>query len=83
LESYFPLPPEQMAKLLRGSSSELLALDTYRRGWSKVTLTPDATVSQWRFVSSILDRDYTVEETPGLIAKVGARQFSGALNGKQ
>ncbi len=75
LESYFPLPPEQLSQLLRDSSPELVALDTQRRGWSKVTLTPEATKSQWRFVSSILDREYSVEETSPLIAKMGSRQF--------
>jgi len=76
LESYFPLPPEQLSQLLRDSSPELVALDTQRRGWSKVTLTPEATKSQWRFVSSILDREYSVEETSPLIAKMGSRQFA-------
>ena len=76
LESYFPLPPEQMAALLQASSPELVDLDTKHRGWSKVTLTPDATVSQWRFVSTVLERDYTVSEAEPLVANVGARRFS-------
>ncbi len=76
LESYFPLPPEQMAALLQASSPELVDLDTSHRGWSKVTLTPEATVSQWRFVSTVLDRAYTVNETEPLVANVDARRFS-------
>ena len=76
LESYFPLPPEQMAALLQASSPELVDLDTSHRGWSKVTLTPEATVSQWRFVSTVLDREYTVNETEPLVANVDARRFS-------
>jgi alkaline phosphatase D len=75
LESYFPLPPEQMAALLQASSPELVDVDTKRRGWSKVTLTPDAAVSQWRFLSTVLERDFTVNETEPLVAKVGARRF--------
>ncbi len=76
LESYFPLPPEQMAALLQASSPELVDLDTKHRGWSKVTLTPEATVSQWRFVSTVLERVYTINETEPLVANVGARRFS-------
>ncbi|WP_435211625.1 alkaline phosphatase D family protein [Luminiphilus sp. nBUS_16] len=76
LESYFPLPPEQMAASLQASSPELVDLDTSHRGWSKVTLTPEATVSQWRFVSTVLDREYTVNETEPLVANVDARRFS-------
>ena len=76
LESYFPLPPEQMAALLQASSPELVGVDTQHRGWSKVTLTPEATVSQWRFVSTVLERDYTVNEAEPLVAHVDARRFS-------
>ena len=76
LESYFPLPPEQMAALLQASSPELVGVDTKHRGWSKVTLTPEATVSQWRFVSTVLERDYTVNEAEPLVAHVDARRFS-------
>jgi alkaline phosphatase D len=64
-----------MAALLQASSPELVDVDTKRRGWSKVTLTPDAAVSQWRFLSTVLERDFTVNETEPLVAKVGARRF--------
>jgi len=76
LESYFPLPPEQMRELLLASSSELVDLDTYRRGWARLTLTPQAVQSEWRFVSTVLSRTFEVMTTAPLKAATGARQFA-------
>ena len=76
LESYFPLPPKQMSQLLRASSPELVDLDTYRRGWSKLTLTPEAATSCWRFVDTVLEREFKVSESPPQICRAGARKFA-------
>ncbi|MEE4203498.1 MAG: alkaline phosphatase D family protein, partial [Halieaceae bacterium] len=40
LETYLPLPPDALNQALRASSEELVSLDTYRRGWSEIKLTP-------------------------------------------
>ncbi len=76
MESYFPLPAEQMSQLLRASSPELVDLDTHRRGWSRIRLTPDQMTSTWRFVSTVLDRNFSVEESSPLVCRAGTRQFA-------
>ena len=60
LENYVPLPSEQMQALLKGASPELVACDTSQRGWTQVTLTPEAATAQWRFVSSVIEPNYEV-----------------------
>jgi len=76
LESYFPLPPGHMSQLLRDSSPELVDLDTARRGWSRMTFTPGEMRSCWRFVSTVLDRDFEVQQSPDRVCTPGARRFS-------
>ena len=60
LENYVPLPPGQMQALLKGASPELMTCDTSQRGWTQVTLTPEAATAQWRFVSSVIEPNYEV-----------------------
>ena len=76
IEAYLPVPTDTMANALLESSPELVAVDASRRGWAKVTLTPQETLSQWRFVDTILSRDYSVIEMPALRCAVGDRRFS-------
>lgn len=75
LESYFPLPPEVLARALKDASPQLVALDTYRRGWANVTLTPTALKSCWRFVDTVLSRDYSVTESVPLVCIAGDNAF--------
>ena len=76
MESYFPLPAEQLRAALLASSNELVALESEHRGWALITLTPDVMTSRWRLVSTVLSRDYHVVETEPLECRVGKRQFS-------
>ncbi len=76
IETYLPLPPPAMAAALKQASPELVDLDTHRRGWAKVTLTREATYSQWRFVDTVLSKTFTISETAPLRCSAGARQFA-------
>ena len=76
LENYFPLPAEQMRNLLLESSRELVDLDTYRRGWAVITMMPNRTTSHWRFVSTVLSRDFQVASTAPLVVAADRRQFT-------
>ena len=67
---------ELLAAALMKSTPELFAVDTSRRGWAEVTLTPEATTSQWHFVSTVLDKNYTVMDSAPIRCEAGARQFS-------
>lgn len=64
MEAYLPLPAAQLAQALRASSPELIDCDTSRRGWSQLTLTPTQLEHRWRFVSTVLSRDFTVSQGP-------------------
>jgi alkaline phosphatase D len=75
LESYVPLPSEQMQALLKGASPELVACDTSQRGWTQLTLTPEAAAAQWRFVSSVVEPVFTTQSGPELIADEGHRRL--------
>ncbi|MAB26915.1 MAG: alkaline phosphatase [Alteromonadaceae bacterium] len=75
LENYVPLPPEQMQALLQGASPELVACDTSQRGWTQVTLTPEAAAAEWQFVSSVTEPTYTTQTGPELKMSAGHRRL--------
>ena len=76
LENYVPLPPEQMQALLKGASPELVACDTSQRGWTHVTLTPEAATAQWRFVSSVTEPTYRTSAGEPLVTQRNARALA-------
>ena len=73
LENYVPLPPEQMQALLKDASPELVACDTSQRGWTQVTLTPEAATARWRFMSSVIEPEYSSQSGPELTVDAGDR----------
>lgn len=76
MERYLPIDSNGLAAALRKSSPELFDLDIVKRGWTELTLTPEAMTAQWRFVSNILTRDYEVLLGPVMTCLPGSRQFS-------
>jgi alkaline phosphatase D len=76
LENYVPLPPEQMQALLKGASPELVACDTSQRGWTQVTLTPEAAMAQWRFVSSVVEPAYQASAGEPLVIRRNAHTLA-------
>ena len=76
LETYLPTDPAELGKAIQDVSKELFAVDTARRGWSEMTLTPEAMSNQWHFVSTVLDRDYAVESGAVQYCKAGNKRFS-------
>ena len=76
LETYLPLPPEEMRALLMVASPELVAADTSQRGWTEVTLTPEAATAQWRFVSSVTDPTYQTSAGEPLVTQRNARKLA-------
>ena len=75
LERYVPLPPERMQALLKGASPELVTCDTAQRGWTHVTLTPEAATAQWRFVSSVVEPSYEVSAGAPLVTQRNTRKL--------
>lgn len=76
LESYSPLPVDELGPALQAVSPELISLDVSRRGWSEVTLTHDAVTSCWHFVSTVLDRRFEVQSSSALVCPAGQREFN-------
>jgi alkaline phosphatase D len=65
-----------MQALLKGASPELVACDTSQRGWTHVTLTPEAVTAQWRFVSSVVEPSYQPSAGDLLVAERDTRRLS-------
>jgi len=65
-----------MREALLSSSAELYELDTSQRGWTVVEFTPAQVTSTWRFVSTILESQYSVVESTPIVCKAGDRAFS-------
>lgn len=76
LESIIPAKPELLKQALMDTSPELVHADTVHRGWAEVVLTPAAATSEFHYVSTVLDRDYTVESTDKLRCVAGDRAFT-------
>ncbi|WP_439100380.1 alkaline phosphatase D family protein [Congregibacter sp.] len=76
LETYLPLPPAEMSSALLASSPELIDVDTSRRGWTEVTLTPEAIVSQHRFLSTVLSKDFSIDLGPKQRCEKGQKRFA-------
>ncbi|MFT4729488.1 MAG: alkaline phosphatase D, partial [Granulosicoccus sp.] len=75
LESYLPLPSATVAEALRAASPEIVDLDTSRRGWTALTLTPQSVSGQWHFVDNILGRSFAVQSSAEQVCRVDARAF--------
>jgi alkaline phosphatase D len=65
-----------LARAIKDVSPELAAAETASRGWSELLLTPEAITNQWHFVSTVLDRDYTVARANKQVCKAGDKRFS-------
>ena len=76
LETYLATEPDGRARAMQDASSELYAVDTAQRGWSEVVLTPESATNQWHFVSTVLDRDFTVTSADKQICMAGDKKFS-------
>ena len=76
MEAYLPAPPEALQQALKASSPELHDLDTSRRGWTTVEFTTEQVTSTWRFVSTILESQYSVTESTPNVCKAGDKFFS-------
>ena len=76
MEAYLPAPSQMMREAFKASSTELFDLDTTRRGWTEVEMTPTEVTSKWRFVSTILESQYQINESETLLCKVGDKRFS-------
>jgi alkaline phosphatase D len=75
-ESYFSVPTDDIARMLRGSSPELKWADTKRRGYMAVELTPDRVNGEWVFMDTILSRSLATSDSHRMSVVRGARKFA-------
>jgi alkaline phosphatase D len=78
LETDSTTKPDEMSAALMLASPELIEVDTSRRGWAELVITPTQTSNQWHFVDTILSRDFTVSSSVPLICKLGDKKFSAS-----
>jgi alkaline phosphatase D len=76
MEAYLPAPSQMMQEAFKASSTELFDLDTTRRGWTVVEMTPTEVTAKWRFLSTILESQYQINESEPLLCRAGDRRFS-------
>ena len=76
IEAYLATEPAVIGRAMQAASSELFAVDTAQRGWSELVLTPEAATNQWHFVSTVLDREFTVSSADKQRCKLGDKRFS-------
>lgn len=76
MESIIPADSDELAEGFLACSPEIYALDTARRGWSEVVLTPGAVTNQWFFVDTILAKPYVVSSSELMTCKAGAKKFA-------
>lgn len=76
MEQFFPAKPDVIASALKQCSPEIFDLDTSQRGWAEVVLTPAAMSSQWHFVSTILDKNFSTSVSKKLQSKAGSRKLN-------
>ena len=76
MEAYLPAPSQMMQEAFKASSTELFDLDTTRRGWTVVEMTPTEVTVKWRFLSTILESQYQINESEPLLCRAGDRRFS-------
>jgi alkaline phosphatase D len=76
LESFLPLPIETTQASFLASSPELVEADTSQRGWALLTLTPSGAETQFRYVSTVLSREYSVTSSAPLRASAGKRRYN-------
>ncbi len=76
-ESYLPtLPPERLARTLREANPQLAWVDTARRGYMALELTPERASSEYRFIGTIRDKTSGVAGTQRLTTLAGQRKLA-------
>lgn len=76
LEAYIPADASAVKEALLASSPELKYLDSEHRGWLELTLTPEAAKASWYFVSTVLDRTYTVTKGQTMESVAGSHRLA-------
>ena len=72
LESYLPAPTTVVEKALMDASPELVHMNGKDRGWLELSIEPEQISAEWFYVSSVLEKDCSVEAGKKLTSAAGA-----------
>jgi alkaline phosphatase D len=61
LETYLALPPAQIKAIFEGVVKELKWMDSSRRGYLKLSITPSQVQGEWFFIDTIASKTYKVD----------------------
>ena len=76
MEAYVPMAAEALASGLKEASPGLIDVDVSRRGWAEVVFGAQEMRSRWHFISTVLDRRFTVSTSKDVVCQTGQRRFS-------
>ena len=77
IESSLPqLAPDTMARLSVETNSQLAWMDSSRRGYMAVELTPQAATCEYRFMDTVRQRSTKLAGTHRMVAPAGSRNFA-------
>jgi alkaline phosphatase D len=68
--------PQSIAAALRATNPGLAYVDTSRRGYTSIMLTPESVTGQFHFLDTIRERGTSLAETRQIVAKQGARRLT-------
>jgi alkaline phosphatase D len=69
-------PPDQIARALVARNPQLKWMDSSRRGYVTVDLTPEAATGEWLFMDTIRQRTTRLSGTHRMRSAIGARRFT-------
>lgn len=76
-EEYLPaVPPADLGKAMQSANPGLAFVDTSRRGYVSMQITPEAVKGEWHFMPTIAQHTTAGVTTEGLSVKWGERRFS-------
>ena len=75
-ENFLPLPDAQVEQATQAASPELKYMKANGRGWLEVGITPQQATASWHFVSTVTERNYSVQPGAVLTTAVGSHQLT-------
>lgn len=75
MEEYLPVTPDKVQQSIMAGSPELKFLDSKRRGWLEIDISPDAVEATFQFVSTVRELEYSVEKPVTKRVQAGAHKL--------
>lgn len=76
-ENFMPLPEDKLINAFMRDSPEMRYMRALGRGWMELDITQESVSTRFYYVSTILEQEYTVEETAALVSHAGEHVIRG------